>query len=118
MTMMIMKKALLMTLLLSLGACAGEGVKKPPLEAMEELALWQILQYKEEGSTELKHEDDRFLYDARFQYLSAKSVVNKNMIYGMCPIEKTEYRVYDKLTKGYVREETIDQSTCRTCHRR
>lgn len=113
-----MKKALLIILALSLASCAGKEIEKKTLEDMKELSLWQILQYKEQGSPELRYEDERFIYNAKFQYLSAESVANKNMIYGMCPIEKTEYKVYDKLTKNYVREETLDQSTCKTCHRR
>lgn len=116
-----MKRALLALALLFLASsCAGKYVFDDPgdKEIKKERPLWWVLRHKQSGATELEYEDKWYEYEAEFDYITPGEDIQKNVIYGQCPIEKAEYKVTDKATQQVVRLEHITQLPCDQCHKR
>lgn len=98
-------------------ACAAQKATEEP-EVKKELALWQVLRYKQPGEKTLLHEDKWYRYTVEFDYVIKGPFIATNMIGGNCPIDKAKYSVYDKETKETVRDVTYQQVPCDPCHRR
>lgn len=114
-----MKKTLLALTLLFLASCAREYVFEEPVkEPKTERPFWWVLQKKENGSRELAYEDKWYRYEATFDYIRPGENIQKNIMYGQCPIEDAEYRVTDLETQQVVRLEHYNQIPCEPCHRR
>lgn len=114
-----MKKALVLLAVLLLASCAREYVFEEPVqEAKKEKPLWWVLQKKEKGSSVLEFEDKWYEYEARFHYITPGEDIQKNIIYGQCPIEDAEYKVTDKESRQVVRLEHYNQIPCEPCHKR
>lgn len=114
-----MKKAFFALAILFLASCAREYLfEKPQQELKNEKPLWWVLQKKETGATALEFEDKWYRYEATFDYIKPGEYIQKNIIYGQCPIEDAEYKVTDLKTKQVVRLEHYNQIPCGPCHRR
>lgn len=113
-----MKKAILAIALLSLASCAREYVFEKPAEVKQERPLWWVLQKKESGATELEYKDKWYRYEATFDYIRPGEDIQKNILYGQCPIEDAEYKVTDLKTQQVVRLEHYNQIPCDPCHKR
>lgn len=114
-----MKKSLLALSLVLLASCAREYLlERPEPETKEEKPLWWVLQKKEAGKTLLEYEDRFYEYEASFEYIRPGANIQRNILYGQCPIEEAEYRVTDKSTGRVVRRERMGQMPCGQCHLR
>ena len=114
-----MKKAFFALTVIFLASCAREYLfEEPRDEIKNERPLWWVLQKKETGATVLEFEDKWYRYEATFDYIKPGENIQKNIIYGQCPIASAEYKVTDKESHEVVRLEALNQTPCDPCHRR
>lgn len=114
-----MKKALLALALVFLASCARDYMFDEPVkEPKKEKPFWWVLQKKDPGASMLEFEDRWYQYEARFDYVRPGENIQRNIMYGQCPIEQADFKVIDKESQQVVRLEHYNQIPCEPCHKR
>ena len=129
----VMVRSLLVIILISVVVTACGSRKEIKIEKdvrKKEMPLWQVLTHRRSPVSFYsilvdKNKmvvADKFVYEDRWY----KYIVNLegftpgqvNRIVSSCPVSQAQYMVVDKKSDEVVRNETILQASCRSCHLR
>ncbi len=130
----VMVRSLLVIILISVVVTACGPRKEIKIEKdvrKKEMPLWQVLTHRRSPVSfysilvdrdNKKVVADKFVYEDRWY----KYIVNLegfkpgqvNRIVSSCPVSQAQYMVVDKKSDEVVRNETILQASCRSCHLR
>jgi hypothetical protein len=129
----VMVRSLLVIILISVVVTACGSRKEIKIEKdvrKKEMPLWQVLTHRRSpvsfysilvdkdkmvAADKFVYEDRWYRYIVEFERLKSGQV---NRIFTSCPISQAQYMVIDKKSDEVVRNETILQASCRSCHLR
>lgn len=116
------KLALLFAAVLVVAGCAAEkALEKPTDEVVPrvETPLWRLITFytTEHRENPLWYQDEWFVYKVELEYIKSGTRY-QSAIFSSCPVARATETVWDRETEEFIREETVRQITCASCHKR
>ncbi|MFQ5585246.1 MAG: hypothetical protein ACE5GF_00235 [Thermodesulfobacteriota bacterium] len=112
----VVMRSLLVVMLISVvvTACGSRKELEKDVEKREMSLAW-VLRHKKPGMEKVVYEDKWFTYDVTLEYV--RSGFTNTMITS-CPVAQARFMVTDRESGKVVRNETVTQETCNSCHPR